>query len=407
MHIKEIRNNNQITCWFILLVTIMFLSVVLYFFKNPFYNEITIEAGTQLTINELLKDKTVDAAFVDKIDNEFLSTVGTHNIKVKNRYAQYNVLINVVDTIPPKAKISHKNMWIGDKISSDLFVSNIQDASPVTTFFLKQPDFNKEGMQNIIIGLKDISGNTTQYKTTLTLKKDTQAPIISTVNTIISNKGENISYKKNTQVTDNRDKEVTLNVDSTQVNYNKAGTYYAVYTAIDKAGNRATKKVKVIILNNSDADLKKEAQKLADQFINKVAKNKKTKQEKLKACYDYIRENIKYNGVHKGTIDNYYIDAVDGLKTWRGDCLVSNGVLRVICEQLDIPTMVVVRTSKRKTNHYWFLADTGDGWYHYDAFKRKNVVIYRWTDSQLLNWSKAHEHLADFDQSKYPPTPKK
>lgn len=292
MNIKDIKNNNQITCWFILLFTIIFLLIVLYFFRNPFYDEITIEAGSQLTINDLLKEETVDPDFVSKPDNQLLSTVGRHNIKVKTKYAQYNVSLNIIDTIAPQATINNKTMWIGDEITSDLFVSNVQDASPVSTSFLEQPDLNKEGKQNVVIVLKDVSGNTTQYKATLTLQKDTEAPIISTVNTIIANQGDTVLYKKNTKVTDNRDAKVALNIDSTQVNYNKSGTYYAIYSATDKAGNKATKKVKVIILSNSDTALKEEAQKLANQFIEKVAKDKKTKQEKLKVCYDYIRENI-------------------------------------------------------------------------------------------------------------------
>lgn len=404
---NNLKNSRELGCWIIFVITIVFLTFVMYFFRNPFYDCYVLEAGNKLEIEDLLKEKTSKPQFVDRIDEKLLSTVGVHTVKVQNSYCEYNVTLLVKDTILPTAKIKSLNMWIGDEITSDLFVSDIKDATPVTTSFLKEPDLKKEGSQNLVILLKDAAGNMTPYKTTLKLKKDTEAPVISTVNTILSNKGETILYKKNTTVTDNRDKEVELKVDSSQVNYNKSGTYYAIYSATDRAGNNATKKVKVIILNKSDATLKSEAKTLAKKFIEKVAKDKKTKQEKLKACYDYIRNNIVYNGIHKGSIDNYYVDAVDGLKTWKGDCLVSNGVLRVVCEELDIPTIVVVRSSQKKTNHYWFLADTGDGWYHYDAFKRKNVTIYKWTDNQLLQWSKNNDNLADFDTTKYPSTPKK
>lgn len=355
----------------------------------------------------MLEEDAENVDFIDRFDDKFFSTVGDYEIKVKANYNKFKVQLHIVDTTPPKATVKSMKMWIGDDIKSDLFVSQIKDASPVTTFFLKQPDLQKEGKQNITIVLKDISGNTTEYKTTLTLKKDVKAPVISIVNTILTNKGESILYKKYATVSDNRDKELDLKVDSSRVNYNKPGTYYALYSVTDRAGNKASKKVKVIILNKNDIEMKKEAYQLADKFIKRVAKNKKTKQAKLKVCFDYIRNNIKYNGIHQGSIENYYGDALSGLKTWKGDCLVSNGVLRVVCERLNIPTMVVVRTSQLKTNHYWFLADTGDGWYHYDAFKRKEGIVYKWTDRQLLSWSKAHKNLADFDTSKYPHTPKK
>ncbi|MCI9049872.1 MAG: hypothetical protein HFF36_04745 [Coprobacillus sp.] len=407
MSMKSYKYNREIGCWLVLLIVVIFLSITMYIFRNPFHTHYILEAGDSLEIEKLLKEKTENPKFVDKIDKKLLSTVGIYTIRVENKYSQYNVNLLVKDTILPKAKVKKLDMWIGDEITSDLFISNIKDISPVKTSFLKAPDLTKEGKQDIIILLKDISGNTTPYKTTLNLKKDTEAPVISTVNTILSNKGETILYKKNTSVTDNRDKDIELKVDSSQVNYNKPGTYYAIYSAQDRAGNKASKKVKVIILNKNDTSLKNEAKELAKDFIKMIASDKKTKQEKLKACYDYIRNNMVYNGIHKGTIDNYYIDAVDGLKTWKGDCLVSNGVLRVVCEELGVPTIVVERSSQKKTNHYWFLADTGDGWYHYDAFKRKNVIIYRWTDDQLLQWSKSNQRLADFDKSKYPSTPKK
>ena len=404
---KKFMISDKIICNTIIILCFIFIGFVMWIFRNPFVTEYTLEAGSQLEVKDLLKEEAKDATFVDEIDENMLSTVGDYEIKMKANYTRFNVSLHIVDTTPPKATVKSLNMWIGDEITSDLFVSKTTDASPVTTSFLKQPDLTKEGKQNITIIVKDSSGNTTQYQTTLSLKKDVKAPVITVVNTILSNKGEAVLYKKHATVTDNRDEEVELKIDSSKVNYNKAGTYYAVYSATDQAGNKATKKVKVIILDSDDIALKEEAYKLADDFIESVAKDKETKQDKLKACFDYIRNNVKYNGIHQGTIENYYVDAVSGLKTWKGDCLVSNGILRVVCERLDIPTMVVVRTSNRKTNHYWFLADTGDGWYHYDAFKRKEGIVYKWTDSQILSWSKANNNIADFDTSKYPATPKK
>ena len=163
--------------------------------------------------------------------------------------------------------------------------------------------------------------------------------------------------------------------------------------------------MKVVILSQNDVKIKNEVKKRAKKLINQVAKNKKTKQEIIEACFDYIRKNITYNGQHQGDKDNYYIDALTGLKTWHGDCLVSNGVLRIICEELDVPIIVVERSSKERSHHYWLLIDTGDGWYHYDAFNQYNR-IYKWTDQKLISWSKANNNYQEFDTSLYPSTPK-
>lgn len=389
-----------------ILILIILLIIVFYILFNPFVSKYTIEAGTKIEISNLLKRDIKNAHFSQSFNIHQLNNVGKYDVDVEANCIPYKVQVNVEDTIAPKATIKKQNMWIGDNIISDLFVSDIKDASPVKTSFKKQPDFEKQGTQDITIVLKDISGNTTEYNTTLTLKKDVEAPVISCVNTILSNKGETIPYKKDTKVTDNRDKEVTLNVDSSEVNYNEPGTYYAIYSAIDQSGNKAEKKVKVIILNNNDASLKEEAKNKAKLLIDKITKGKKTKQDQLEVCFQYIRTHITYNGKHSGDADHYYIDALNGLKTWRGDCLVSNGILRVICESLDIPTIVVERNTVGRSHHYWILADTGDGWYHYDAYNQYNN-IYKWTDEQLLTWSKQNNHYQDFDRNKYPSTPNK
>jgi hypothetical protein len=143
MNYKSLENKNQLFCWGIFVVSCIYLAFVMNFYRNPFVSEYTIEAGSQLNIQDLLKEDTKNPEFVDELDEEFLSTVGTYPIKVKTAYAQYEVTLNIIDTTAPTAKVSKKTMWIGDEITSDLFVSKIQDASPVTTSFLKEPDYTK------------------------------------------------------------------------------------------------------------------------------------------------------------------------------------------------------------------------------------------------------------------------
>ena len=126
--------------------------------------------------------------------------------------------------------------------------------------------------------------------------------------------------------------------------------------------------------------------------------------EKLKVLSDYIRENVVYNGQHKGTADDYYVDALTGFKTLRGDCLINNGMSRVCCERLDIPTIAVNRINN-KDGHTWFLANTGNGWYHYDNWIRKGgPYIHKWTDAQMDEYNKK-THASEYDKSLYPSTP--
>lgn len=391
--------------FFVLLLTLLFLFYI-YHMMNPFFNEISIEAGSKIELKQLLKRNTNNVKIVNNLSQKQYRTLGVHKLRVQYYFLSYEINVVIKDTIAPKAKVNNLEMWVGDQIEASDFISQINDQTDVDITFENKPDISKEGNQTVGIILKDAANNKTKYKAILTLKKDTEPPFINTVNTILSNMGETISYKNNVVVTDNRDKNISLNIDSSEVNYNKPGTYYVRYAACDLAGNESSKKVKVIILTENDMKVKIETLKLADQFIKKVVKNQKTKQDIIEQCFDYIRKHFKYNGLHQGNFENYYIDARTGFKTLTGDCLVSNGMLRVICERLDIPTMIVERTSVGRPNHYWILADTGDGWYHYDAFNQKHR-IYKWTDDHLIAWSKQNHHYQDFDQSRYPSTPKK
>lgn len=392
----------------ILLICFLFLVFVLYWFRNPFIEEYSIEAGSSITIEDLLKyENARKPKFITEINEKIINKIGSHTIKVYGNDNEFEVIIHVSDTIAPTAKPVEKTMWISDDITSDMFVEDIVDATKVETSFKNTPDFNKKGKQDITIILKDEGGNTTEYNTVLNLKKDTIAPTIEIVNTIISNKGENILYKKYAKIYDNRENELTLTIDNSKVKLEEPGTYKVLYTVTDKAGNSTKKNVNVLILSPNETQLKTQAQEYAQKLIDKLTDNSMSKDKKLEKCFFYILNNVKYKGGHKGTTENYYVDALYGFKTLTGDCLVSNGMLRVVCELLDVPTMVVIRTSNRPSNHYWFIANTGNGWYHYDAYKRPEGTIYKWTDKKLLTWSKEYGGLAEFDTSKFPRTPDK
>lgn len=403
---KSFNKKEKLIIKSILLGCIVFLIFVLYWFRNPFVEEYSIEAGKSITIEELLKDKDArNPKFITEINESIINKIGSHTIKVYGNDGEFEVIINVSDTIAPTAKAVEKTMWISDEITSDMFLGDIKDATTVTSSFKETPDFNKKGKQDVTIVLKDEAGNTTEYNTVLNLKKDTIAPTIEIVNTIISNKGENILYKKYATIYDNRENELTLTIDNSKVKLEEPGTYKVLYTVTDKAGNSTKKNVNVLILSPDETQLKTEAQEYAQKLIDKLTDDSMSKDKKLEKCFYYILNNVKYKGGHQGTTENYYVDALSGFKTLTGDCLVSNGMLRVVCELLDVPTMVVVRTSNRPSNHYWFMANTGDGWYHYDAYKRPEGTIYKWTDKKLLAWSKEWGGLADYDTSKFPSSP--
>ncbi|MDL2292245.1 DUF5011 domain-containing protein [Acholeplasma sp. OttesenSCG-928-E16] len=77
------------------------------------------------------------------------------------------------------------------------------------------------------------------------------APVISGVVNYTLTVGDAApNYLKNVKAVDKYDGDVVVNVDSSNVKLGKAGTYYLIYTAIDSAGNLATKTATVTVESN-------------------------------------------------------------------------------------------------------------------------------------------------------------
>ena len=200
-----------------------------YFLTNPLVSSYTLEIGTEFDYHEILKNKDNEI----KVDyqNSFTNELGSHKVLFHTSVFPYFVTIDVVDTIPPQVDVHDVSLWIGDKISPDLFVSVVNDHTKVTSSFKDDVSIDKVGRQNVTLVFTDEGNNQTEKTAILTLKVDNEPPTITGIQTILSNVGETISYKKYVQVSDNRDDDIEVSVDSSQVNYNKPGEYYVTYKA--------------------------------------------------------------------------------------------------------------------------------------------------------------------------------
>ena len=114
-------------------------------------------------------------------------------------------------------------IWVNDKISPDVFVKNIFDYSDVKVFFGEEPDFSLAGMHKVSIILEDTSKNRTEMAAYLTIREDTEPPVIEGIEDMTVYVDERVSYRRNVRVTDNRDAEVELIVDSSKVNLKRKG----------------------------------------------------------------------------------------------------------------------------------------------------------------------------------------
>ena len=124
------------------------------------------------------------------------------------------------------------------------FVESVEDDSKVTLSFKNK--VIKDEKQTVTIIAKDAYGNCTMKDTTLTLKIDTEKPVISTdpIHVYTDSKP---NYKSYIEVTDNLDLNPKIKIDSSKVKTKKEGTYKLTVTATDRSGNKAKKKISVVV----------------------------------------------------------------------------------------------------------------------------------------------------------------
>lgn len=83
-------------------------------------------------------------------------------------------------------------------------------------------------------------------------KDDTEAPEITLIGADPYNLALNTTYSDpGATAEDNEDGEVTVSVDASAVNKDKAGSYEVVYTAVDAAGNEGTATRTVVVANQT------------------------------------------------------------------------------------------------------------------------------------------------------------
>lgn len=372
------------------------------------YRSVAIELGTErLDISDFLMDDVFKGSFITDISNINLKEPGTHNISLEVDGDIYSSQLEIIDTTPPKANVINQVIWVNDKISPDVFVKNIFDYSDVKVFFGEEPDFSLAGMHKVSIILEDTSKNRTEMAAYLTIREDTEPPVIEGVEDITVYVDERVSYRRNVRVTDNRDAEVELIVDSSKVNLKKEGKYEVTYIATDTAGNTATETITITVLKKPwDYVDPEELDKLADSVLDMIIKDGMSDKEKLKAIFQWTKKRISYTGsTYK---KNWMWAAVQGIKKGSGDCFTYYGTARALLTRAGFENLCVTRIDN---THYWNLVKYNGNWYHFDTCPHSSKYPFNGflrTDAEVAEYSKKRKDKRNyytFDKSLYPATP--
>lgn len=399
----------------ILIPLIMVLGVasagfIFYFSQSDLvYSEVYIEAGTdKCNVDDFLKHPADNVSFSK--DTSFdLMVPDDYKITIKWKMPvfgnqTYHSTLHVQDTTAPAVTLATDSIEMyttaTPPTAADL-VDSVIDVTNCSIDFKEPYDFTKEGKFDIVVLVADSSGNTTESVIPCTVVDDVTPPEIAGVEPLTVSQGDAISYKKNVTVTDDKDDNPKLEVDTSSVNPDKRGTYKVTYTATDAAGNVTEKTTTIKIVSAKISEATEETVNAkADEILSEIITEGMTQKQQAKAVFDWVVKNITYS--ETAGIDDLLSAAYKGMFYRIGDCTVKQKTAEVMLNRLGIKNMEIEKIRDTR-GHYWLLIDIGEGWYHYDPnLQLDGTLIFYWHDADLWEYSNAHKNTHNYDPSKYP-----
>lgn len=367
-------------------------------------NSVSIEAGSfmDITVNDFLDNNKYKVAFVTDLKTLDISKPAIHTIVINVDGRDVFGSIEVVDTKAPVASFENRQVWKGEPIPAKSFVTRIEDVSEVSIRYKTEPDFEKVGNQSLGIILEDAYGNTTEQQVILSVKADTEPPKIMGTRNKTVYIGDGVAYRKGVYVTDNKDADLSVEVDNSNVNLKKEGVYTVIYTAKDLSGNQARVEatvtvIKFVVTEDMVYDM-------ADDVLAKIIKPSMTKEEMAQAIYSWIKKNVGYVSTSDKT--DWLAEAYRAMEDREGDCFTFYAVAQALLTRAGIDNMRVTRVGGR-TQHFWNLINCGDGWYHFDSCpNRDKSETFMLTDKELEEYAKTRgSYYYNYDKTLYPATP--
>lgn len=248
---------------------------------------------------------------------------------------------------------------------------------------------------------------------TLTVKPaDTTPPTITGVADKTVYVNGTVSYREGVTVTDDFDKAVQLQVDSSKVDLTSVGKYPVVYSATDSRGNTATVQITVTVQKQPDttdtkgktgskedaqtqakssdktknAYTKEELDALCAKILKSILKDGMTQRQKAEAIYNRVHK-IKYVNTPDGP--DRITDAYIGLSRGSGDCENFSAASGALLTRAGISCYELKRVGGT-SEHYWQIAYVDGGWYHFDPCPTSTkypIRCFLLTDEEVIAYS--------------------
>lgn len=319
-----------------------------YLWMHP---SITLELGDTLEKEDLLLNPGQDAALLDQAALDAISAapLGDYIVTSTSGNATCTSTVTVQDTTPPELVLKWTTTYANVPVEASAFVKFVSDLSGEVTIRYAEPlpDFELAEIQMVTIEAVDSSGNVRTEKATLEVIADAAAPVFSGLTNLTVEKNAKPDYTAGVSAYDENDGAVPFTYDASKVNTAQAGYYYVTYTAVDRAGNRATVRRKITVSHDA-ADTAALVASISAKLSNDP-----------EAIRDYVRSSIGYSTNWGGSDPVWY-----GFKNKTGNCYVHALCLQALLREKGYSSQLIWVTDK---THYWLLINLGGSWKHIDA----------------------------------------
>ena len=392
----------------ILAVIVLVTAMIILLSRSKVKDIVTVEAGIKaLDVSDFIKKQKNKGAFVTNLPADSLNTPGIYDIGIKIGKKVYPSKVEVIDTIAPIGNIVGQETWVNEEVEAEEFVQDVTDVTDVNIYFAEEPDFSRSGRQEISIILEDTSGNKTWLKALLNIKRDTEPPEIIGVEDQAVFVDETISYRRDVTVVDNKDENIDLEIDSSEVNLKKPGSYEVIYRATDSTGNTTVETATITVREKPMGHVtEEELNVLVDEVLAGIFKEDMTEIEQLWAIYRWIRTRVTYSGFSDKT--SWTKEAARGIQRGTGDCFTYYATSKALLTGAGFESMMVLRDVDYPSYHAWNLVKFEDNWYHFDPTPSRRghyYICFLRTDEEVSEHSEWCEDYFKFDPDKYPATP--
>lgn len=345
-------------------------------------DKFVLELGRTLRSGMLFYGGVSDEVVLDqaRIDTINASPVGTYGVASYVGEEVNLCMVTVRDTTAPALEVQDVAIFLGQTAALEDFVVSATDISGEVTTRLAEPlPLDEPGTYTVVVEAKDKNGNVTTAEAQLRVMTDTEPPEFSGMDTLYVEKHGTPAYYYGVSAVDARDGEVEFSVDTSRVDTSRAGTYYAIYTALDKEGNAATYRRQVVV--NHDAE---DTAALAASIAAGLSSD-------AESIRDYVRDSIWYSSEWGGDDPVWY-----GFNQKNGNCYVHALCFQILLQEMGYETQLIWVTDQ---SHYWNLVKIDGEWKHMDSTPGRLHEMY-----SIMNDATRYETLSgrDWDRTAWP-----